>query len=224
MKTKENVYGRETGAKSTATAEEKEKEDLTALGKFKDVNALARAYTSLQAEFTRRSQKLKELERAMENFSPSDENARSAEAMAEKLRQKAVGVKAEERAFDEFVSELETANVRAETDEAEEPVAEEVQAPATDLKVEEIKGGDGEFVADGRENASLSSDELYALARGDEQVRLKIIGEYLSSVGKGGVPLLKGGTGGLVTPPLRAKTLSEAGDMTLRFLRTKKEN
>jgi hypothetical protein len=34
----------------------------TILGKFKDVDALLQAYNSLQAEFTRRSQRLKELE------------------------------------------------------------------------------------------------------------------------------------------------------------------
>ena len=32
------------------------------LGKFKDVNALLQAYNSLQAEFTKRCQRLKELE------------------------------------------------------------------------------------------------------------------------------------------------------------------
>ena len=36
--------------------------------KFKSVSALARAYEALQAEFTRRSQRLKELERQKENF------------------------------------------------------------------------------------------------------------------------------------------------------------
>ena len=35
-------------------------------GKFKSVDALLRAYNSLQAEFTRRSQRLKELERERE--------------------------------------------------------------------------------------------------------------------------------------------------------------
>ena len=35
------------------------------LGKFKDVNALLSAYSSLQAEFTKRCQKIKELESAL---------------------------------------------------------------------------------------------------------------------------------------------------------------
>ena len=39
-----------------------EKESGVSLGKFKDVNALLNAYNSLQAEFTKRSQRLKELE------------------------------------------------------------------------------------------------------------------------------------------------------------------
>lgn len=50
--------------KSTAnTAEAEGKEEIVAgLKKFKDVQALVDAYTALEAEFTRRSQKLKELE------------------------------------------------------------------------------------------------------------------------------------------------------------------
>lgn len=51
-----------------ATAEPAEavtrEEAAAELGKFKDVKALLDAYNSLQAEFTRRSQRLKELENA----------------------------------------------------------------------------------------------------------------------------------------------------------------
>lgn len=46
------------------TAEAERKEAAAGLGKFKDVEALMQAYTALEAEFTRRSQKLKELEKA----------------------------------------------------------------------------------------------------------------------------------------------------------------
>lgn len=44
------------------TAEAEEKEVAADLGKFKDVKALLNAYNNLEAEFTRRSQRLKELE------------------------------------------------------------------------------------------------------------------------------------------------------------------
>jgi hypothetical protein len=44
----------------------------TGLGKFKDVTALMQAYTNLEAEFTRRSQRLKELENAIkEQMTPT---------------------------------------------------------------------------------------------------------------------------------------------------------
>ena len=44
-------------------AEAENKEAATALGKFKDVQTLMKAYSDLEAEFTRRSQRLKELEK-----------------------------------------------------------------------------------------------------------------------------------------------------------------
>lgn len=48
----------------SATAEEEKgvKSEEVSLGKFKDVGALLNAYNSLQAEFTKRCQKIKELE------------------------------------------------------------------------------------------------------------------------------------------------------------------
>lgn len=46
------------------TAEAEEKDAAAELGKFKDVEALKTAYQALEAEFTRRSQRLKELEAA----------------------------------------------------------------------------------------------------------------------------------------------------------------
>ena len=45
------------------TAEAEVKEAASGLGKFKDVKTLMKAYSDLEAEFTRRSQRLKELEK-----------------------------------------------------------------------------------------------------------------------------------------------------------------
>ena len=50
------------GTANTAEAEGCREEVAAGLGKFKDVKALLSAYNSLEAEFTRRSQRLKELE------------------------------------------------------------------------------------------------------------------------------------------------------------------
>ena len=70
----------------TAGAEE-EKEAVTELGKFKDVKALKEAYRVLEAEFTRRSQRLKELEANKEQEAPAqtvNANAPSSEATKDK--------------------------------------------------------------------------------------------------------------------------------------------
>lgn len=54
----------------TAEAEQKQNA-ATVAGKFKSVDALLAAYNSLEAEFTRRSQRLKELERAATEAAPA---------------------------------------------------------------------------------------------------------------------------------------------------------
>ena len=53
----------QNGQVAADTAEAEGKEAETALGKFKDVQTLMKAYSDLEAEFTRRSQRLKELEK-----------------------------------------------------------------------------------------------------------------------------------------------------------------
>ncbi len=55
----------------SAGAENPREDGLPDLGKFRSVDALARAYRALEAEFTRRSQKLK----ALEDSAPQDGKA-----------------------------------------------------------------------------------------------------------------------------------------------------
>ena len=83
------------------TAEAEGKEAAAALGKFKDVQTLLKAYSDLEAEFTRRSQRLKELEKENkaavepdgEHPLPSQtEEERIAEALSdEKVRDAVIG-------------------------------------------------------------------------------------------------------------------------------------
>lgn len=221
MEKEENVYGEISQAEEFATAKEcvgDQKEDAkkasAALGKFKDVDALLKAYDCLQAEFTRRSQRLKELERAAENSA----NGNAATLGAEKLRKRAAERKAEEEKFDEFVSELESSEA-SPAQEAEPAKQDKVCLE----KVCEETGGAAAIqenvssVEARREHVELSSRELYEKASRDEEVRLKIIGEYLSSIGRAGVPLTFGGGGALTAPTRKAKTIDEAGNMALRW-------
>ena len=199
------------------------------VGKFKDVDALKKAYDCLQAEFTRRSQRLKILEKEAENFKAEK---RAVEAV-EKLRKNAEKVKAEKKEFDGFVADLEEANVCAlDEKQVEKPapletaVEGDTSTPICGQDTVEDKDGDVRLtaeepsVATSRKEPSTSSDELYRLASENEEVRLKIIGEYLHSVGKSGAPLLRGGNGVLPTPPKKAKSLREAGEMALRWLKS----
>lgn len=246
MTEKENVYeetattGEGAAAQENAEREQREKEVAPLVGKFKSVDALAKAYESLQAEFTRRSQRLKELERIAEN-SGAEGRAAHGKTAVEKLRKNAEATRAEERKFDRFIVEVESVGARAfsQDTQAEEPVRKEGTAAEKEkcLSVaemekgaqekvvawvgEEAQGGEEveKSVAKSCESAELTDAELMRRVQENEGVRLKIIGEYLTSIGKAAVPLVRGGGGTIAAPPVKAKSLEEAGSMALRFFK-----
>ena len=210
----------------------------TAHAKFKSVDALARAYGALEAEFTRRSQRIKELEKTVENLKA---NLSATEVSGvEKLRKNADVRREAAKKFDKFVEELgkgedcHKPNGLEEEKrlEMEEGDADAVKSAAatTDAEGEntmtqegistgQVSVGECEkpFVA--AENAEISSEELYAKASRDEKVRLKIIGEYLHSVGKTSPPLTAGGVRTLATPPMKARTIADAGSLALQYFK-----
>jgi chromosome segregation ATPase len=220
MENKDNVYEETTLTEEFAEA--RENGASTVLGKFKDVSALERAYESLQAEFTRRSQKLRELEKEMDNFK------KSASAGAEKLRKTAQARREETKRFDAFIADMGGASQEKEkpvdlekdaqvhTEEAEEKsvsLSEQVKPQEEDARAE--KGP----LAGVSKDAFLSAEELFKRANEDEEVRLRIVGEYLASLGKSGAPLTAGGVHMLATPPTKPKSVGEAGNMALLYFR-----
>ena len=267
----ENVYGEELETEDVATAktnelaDRQENENASAvLGKFKDVDALAKAYTSLQAEFTRRSQRLKELEKTVENRKLGKSELEG--SGAEKLRKNAEMRRKAAKAFDEFVSEVGKAAVEeereglsgssteeksvgfvAERENGKETVAqnggetdknepeacqeeelgkaERIDRVEPTYKNEALKGGveapqkqTVSVVATGGE-ASLDPELLFEQASRNENVRLRIIAEYLDSIGKSGAPLTSGSVGIFSAPPVKAKSIGDAGDMALQYFR-----
>ena len=100
MEHKDNVC---ENKEAEQVAEAKVEKGSTAFGKFKDANALLEAYESLQAEFTRRSQRLKELEKATENLENRDEK-KSASGV-EKLRKTSAERRKETKEFDAFIAD-----------------------------------------------------------------------------------------------------------------------
>ena len=82
-------------SRTTATAEKVEntQNGEVSLGKFKDVNALIHAYISLQAEFTKRCQRIKELE----GLAVSVDNATAPTEIAEEGAEKSKGITEEDK-------------------------------------------------------------------------------------------------------------------------------
>ena len=181
-------------------------EGLADLGKFKDVNALMQAYQSLQAEFTRRSQRLKRYEEA-DNLDGK---------------------------------EKELCEKKDATADAPELLGER-PASVTEEKVETVKTNGGECPdckSEDDEQISVMHEEgtpkrerveitptasLYEQVMANEEVRLKIVGDYLSSVGKTAAPLSTGSVGVLTSPVKKAGSISEAGRFALAFLQSGKQ-
>lgn len=87
----EELKNEKTEVLDEAVAGGEEKTEVS-LGKFKDVNALLNAYNSLEAEFTKRCQKIKELEGNAEKV----ENSTSAE-LGENSKPNTQGISEEDK-------------------------------------------------------------------------------------------------------------------------------
>lgn len=221
--------------------------------KFKDVNALAEAYNALQAEFTRRCQRLKELEMRARKFSETDRKqpdnkpksdadggVHAAEGADKTLHyptdngvgavsdpeKETSGAANADMTFEDKDKENREAAVAL--DKGGENAAFKVAAAADEKQADErnadlkktVSGNcaAGETAGNAPENTSgnLGAGGNAAEMKIDEETRLKIIGEYLSSLRKNDAPLLRGGAGTFGTPPVRATSLEEAGAMALR--------
>ena len=230
-----------------------------ALGKFKDVNALLQAYQSLQAEFTRRSQRLKRLEQeaekrgaasaeaeqTAETASEGEGSSPAATASCPDFGMEAsvqTGAKTERENLEQDGSHSGGENtVNADMGGAfVQPSGEEnalesnrtgderAQNTETDLQESEAletrvssQGASGQGSAATFYQNANDPDELYARASANESVRLRIVGDYLSSIQKGGAPLMRGGTQTAPIGRARAETIAEAGRRALTWLREK---
>lgn len=131
--------------------EEENVQQTGTLGKFKSVDALVHAYEELEAEFTRRSQRLKALEREKE---PSPAEGKGEASPGER-----------------------------------------------DAEPQESEG-----------------EALYRAVSENEQVRARLIEEYLRSLK--GVPLLMGSGRGVTAPADRPGSIAEAGALALGYLKS----
>ena len=244
MEVKENVFmesftkTEQTETNGRGRVEMNAEKGSTGLGKFKDQNALLNAYGALEAEFTRRSQRLKELERSLAKLQEKAEkpkdaeldvssNGKQADGLSTKTDVEPVGVDGDGRHTLEN-QRVSTTGDASSIDEMDGLKAV-VRGSEEILAMEKSQGKDG---FDGREidlpiekpkeKKEDSESELYRKATENESVRLKIIGEYLASVSRSDAPLMKGGFGTIATPPAKAKTISQAGNLALSYLKNDK--
>lgn len=157
MEKQDNVYEEMPKAEQAVVSADAEMERAengsTALGKFKDVDALMRAYSALEAEFTRRSQKLRQLEKAADKFLSATSGNGSG---AEKLRERAKERREEASRFDEFLRE---GVKNTPTAEAENP-ATEIDAQtdrSQDLNAVDVEFSEKEKAFIAEENAGIST-------------------------------------------------------------------
>ena len=207
--------------------------------KFKDVSALAEAYNALQAEFTRRCQRLKELEMRAEessgkaskqsdnkSFSDAVGGVHAADGKDTSVKQTENGIGAGEEAFAEHGEAAADASAGTTDPETEKSDVSGMKNEGSAEARDDAGNGESEANFDVPARKSIeaaltaeSPEKKDADEGVDEETRLKIIGEYLDSLRKNAAPLARGGAGTFGTPPAKATSLEEAGAMALRAFR-----
>lgn len=187
----------QTTAETIGTEADGKNEKKSEYGKFRNPEELLRAYGELEREFTRRSQKLAELEKTGQRtqYSPDEEEWKAA--------------------VDGFFDALPSARGFAKEIAAELIAHPELKQDSnclnnalTRVLLSKWKSP-RELITDGQflKEYVLSSDS----------VKQAVINEYLQNLREGKPPLaLRGGGQALVTPMSKPKSIEEAGKLFLK--------
>ena len=178
----------------TATAEGEKGDNYLGIGKFKSPQALFDAYNSLQSEFTRRSQRIKELERENEKLS-KEKTVVSNDGNFTGLSDVTDGL--------ESVAESQTTKLNSDKDKVEDKL--------TAIKI--------------LEDYYTSNEYLKKAVIENQEIKDFIINGYLNSINtsKPTAKLITGNGQGVITPPLKPKTLAEAGEIARQIFNKLKE-
>ena len=192
----------------TAGAEEKTGEQA-ALGKFKDVRSLLKAYGALEAEFTKKCQKIRALEGEISTQRDKAEEGASApqrEGVEEGSEETAPAIAAflARRGAD---GEISLALKQALGDKAR--VTEKEVLEAYSGLLEEARGKERE-----------------ALSREREEIRVSAVRDYVKAVAKlsDAAPVLTDVGQVSVAPPIRPQSIEEAGALARSLFIKKLEN
>lgn len=177
-------------------------------GKFKDAKSLLNAYNALQSEFTRRCQKVKELER--ENLLIKREQSDGKSFLDEHEWEKKAFLEIFPGAEKEYSSLVETA---FNSDGSKGWLGRAYVKKLTDNYEDKIK--------------YLSSiDYVKDAVNNNQELKNSIIKEYLTSVesSKPTIKLISGNGMATVSPPSKPKSLADAGDLARQIFEKSKEN
>lgn len=168
------------------------------IGKFKSTKALYDAYNSLQSEFTRRCQKIKELERENERLSMEKTTAFQESSLGENGEKIATKTN--------FSQSKECVELASDT-----PLQ-------VNCKEEELSKSSQES-----DLKNLSIDELKGIISQNEEVKNWIIHGYLKNLesSKPTAKLMTGNGQSVVSPPLKPVTLVDAGKLARQIFENK---
>lgn len=166
-------------------------------GKFKDAESLLKAYANLEAEFTKKSQKLATLETVHET------------------QQKEINKRAEqEQRVNDFVTKFEIAKPFSSA--LKETLANNEEL---DIKEEAIKliSNNYKSAQDYANDNEFLNNYIYS----NQQIKDKIVKEYLSNVTQNS-PIKMQSSGNLtLTPPKQPTTIQEAGCLAKSIIKQK---
>ena len=185
---------------SLGTAEE--------FGKFKDVKSLLNAYNALQSEFTRRCQKVKELER--ENLLIKKEQADGHSFVDEHEWEKKAFLEIFPNAEEEYSS---LKNSAFDSDGSKGWIGRAYLKKLTQNYEDKI-------------NYLTSLDYIKEAVNNNEELKSQIIKDYLIGVqnSKPSIRLISGNGMATTSPPSKPKSLADAGDLARQIFEKSKEN
>lgn len=224
----ENAGGKEIIDKKEQGAVNPEN-NASSVGKFADVESLLKAYNQLESEFTKRSQRLRELEREVELI--KEQSAGRAES---EVVQDETGSAAEERAsaasgligkggglpqeVELFLKDYPEAwqyadEIIAKVDLSGEPESGFLYRAYVGVLKDMLR----------HEREKITDDYILRRAIETKSIRDEIIRGYLAEVYSAKREYLLTGSGGesVIAPPIKPATISEAGKMAVSVLRKK---
>lgn len=169
-------------------------------GKFKDAKSLLSAYNSLQAEFTRRCQRVKELQREVDRLNKINVNDNA----FKNLSNGEIGVN--ESVVNNSLTDAEALIMAKRNGNSK-------------IQAEQLNGGNNDLNFDS-ENSINNSSNLTALPN---DIKQKIIREYLNDIEnlKPSVTLMSGNGNAIVVPPSKPKSVAEAGELARHIFKNK---